>query len=38
MHVGGEQPQAAQAQFMAADELSALVPAVSDIADMQGKL
>ena len=37
MRLEGEQPQAAQAHIMAADDLSALVP-VNDIADMQGEL
>ena len=37
MCVEGEQLQDAQAQSMAADELSALVPAVNDAADMQGE-
>lgn len=38
MRMEGEELQAAQAQSMAADELSTLIPAVSNIADMQGEL
>lgn len=38
MRMEGEQPQAAQAHSLTAYELSALVPAASDVADMQGKL
>lgn len=37
MRMEGEQLQDAQAQSMATDELSALVPPVSDAADMQGE-
>lgn len=37
MRMEGEQIQAAQMHSMAADELTPLVPAVSDIDDMKGE-